>query len=183
MDHLDLSLRFEAPTDAGEFSGYAVIWGERNGHNEIVKRGAFRASIEQHRAAGTKPVMLWSHDPSDIIGVWNEVREDDKGLFVRGQLIIATTRGKEAHELLKAGALNGLSIGFRVLKGGETRQSGVRVLTGVDVREISLVGMPSAGSARITSIRSHGRTSESAAAFVEACRKAKCALAVKRKTA
>lgn len=179
MDHLDLTLRFEAPTDAGEFSGYAVIWGERNAHNEIVKRGAFRASLDQHRAAGTRPVMLWSHDPSDIIGVWTETREDEKGLFVRGQIITATTRGREAYELLKAGALNGLSIGFRVLKGGETRQAGTRILTGIDVREISLVGMPSAGSARITSIRSHGRPIESAAAFIEACRKAKCALIVK----
>jgi hypothetical protein len=181
MDHLDLSLRFEAPNDAGEFSGYAVIWGDRNAHNEIVKRGAFRASLDQHRAAGTRPVMLWAHDPTDIIGVWTEIREDDKGLFVRGQLITSTTRGKEAYDLLKAGALNGLSIGFRVSKGGETRQSGIRVLTGIDVREISLVGMPSAGRARITSIRSSGRPAESAAAFIEACRKAKCALVTKGK--
>jgi HK97 family phage prohead protease len=181
MDHLDLALRFEAPSDTGEFSGYAVIWGERNAHNEIVKRGAFRASLDQHRAAGTKPVMLWSHDPTDIIGVWTEIREDEKGLFVRGQLVTTTTRGREAHDLLKAGALNGLSIGFRVSKGGETRQAGVRILTGIDVREISLVGMPSAGSARITSIRSYGRSTGSAAAFIEACRKAKCALVTKGK--
>ena len=177
MDHLDMNLRFEAPTDAGEFSGYAALFDERNGHGEIVRRGAFRASLDQHRAAGTKPVMLWSHDPSDIVGVWHEVREDEKGLFVRGQLIVSTTRGREAHDLLKAGALNGLSIGFRVLKGGETRQSGARILTGIDVREISLVGMPSAGNARITSIRNlHGRSSESTAAFVAACRKARLSL-------
>lgn len=181
MDHLDLTLRFEAPTDAGEFSGYAVIWGERNGHGEIVRRGAFTASLEQHRAAGTRPVMLWSHDPHVIIGVWTEVREDDKGLFVRGKLITSTTRGREAHELLKAEALNGLSIGFRVLKGGETRQSGVRVLTGIDVREISLVGMPSAGNARITSVRSSGHSAKSVEAFIQSCRKAKTALAAKGK--
>lgn len=183
MDHLDLSLRFDTLTDAGEFSGYAVVWGERNAHNEIVRRGAFRVSLEQHRAAQTKPVMLWSHDPSDIIGVWNEVREDERGLFVRGQLVTTTTRGREAFDLLKAGALNGLSIGFRLLKGGETRQAGTRILTGIDVREISLVGMPSAPNARITSIRSSGRSVESAAAFIEACRKAKCALVTKGKTA
>lgn len=179
MDHLDLALRFDAPTDAGEFSGYAVIWGERNGHGEIVKRGAFKTSLDQHRAAGTRPVMLWSHDTADIIGVWHEVREDDRGLFVRGQLIMTTTRGREAYDLLKAGALNGLSIGFRTFKGGETRQNGTRILTGIDVREISLVGMPSAPNARVTSIRSHGRSVESAAAFIEACRKAKCALVKK----
>ncbi len=181
MDHLDLSLRFETPNDAGEFSGYAVVWDERNGHNEIVKRGAFRSSLDAHRAAGTKPVMLWAHDPRDIIGVWTEIREDEKGLFVRGQIITSTTRGREAYELLKAGALNGLSIGFRMIKGGETRQAGVRILTGIDVREISLVGQPSAPRARITSIRSHGRSVESAAAFVAACRKATSALSSKGK--
>jgi HK97 family phage prohead protease len=180
MDHLDLALRFEAPNDAGEFSGYAVVWDERNRHNEVVRRGAFRATLEQHRAAGTKPVMLWSHDQSDIIGVWNEVREDERGLFVRGRLITSTTRGREAYDLLKAGALNGLSIGFRLMRGGETRQAGLRILTGIDVPEISLVGFPSAPNARVTSIRSHGRSVESAAAFIEACRKAKCALVDKR---
>ena len=181
MDHLDLALRFDAPSDTGEFSGYAVIWGERNGHNEIVQRGAFRASLELHRQAGTRPVMLWSHDPTDIIGVWTEVREDEKGLFVRGQIVTSTTRGREAYELLKAGALNGLSIGFRLNKNGETRQAGTRILTGIDVREISLVGMPSAPNARITSVRSSGRSNESAAAFINACRKAKCALVSKGK--
>ncbi|MDR7147062.1 HK97 family phage prohead protease [Rhizobium sp. BE258] len=180
MDHLDLTLRFEAPNDAGEFSGYAVIWGERNAHNEIVQRGAFSKSLLEHRAAGTKPVMLWAHDPSAIIGVWTETREDDKGLFVRGQLVITTPRGREAYDLLKAGALNGLSIGFRA-RGDKRGPAGVRLLTDIDVREISLVGMPSAGNARITSVRSTGRSNESAAAFVEACRKAAAALATKGK--
>lgn len=179
MDHLDLALRFEAPNDAGEFSGYAVVWDERNGHNEMVQRGAFRKSLTEHRAAGTKPVMLWSHDPAAIIGVWTETREDEKGLFVRGQLVVSTPRGREAYDLLKAGALNGLSIGFRA-RGDKRGANGIRVLTDIDVREISLVGMPSAGNARITSIRSHGRSVESAAAFVQACRKAKCALVDKR---
>ncbi|WP_275788592.1 HK97 family phage prohead protease [Pararhizobium gei] len=180
MDHLDLALRFEAPNEAGEFSGYAVVWGERNGHNEIVQRGAFQKSLLDHRAAGTRPVMLWSHDTSAIIGVWTEIREDDKGLFVRGQLVVSTPRGREAYDLLKAGALNGLSIGFRAPVGRRSAD-GVRILTALDVREISLVGMPSAGNARITSVRSYGRSAESAAAFIEACRKAKCALIAKGK--
>lgn len=180
MDHLDLSLRFDAPNDTGEFSGYAVIWGERNAHNEIVQRGAFQKSLQDHRAAGTRPVMLWAHDTAAIIGVWTEIREDEKGLFVRGQLVISTPRGREAYDLLKAGALNGLSIGFRapVARRGA---DGIRILTAMDVREISLVGLPSAGNARITSIRSHGRPAGSAAAFIEACRKAKCALTTKGK--
>lgn len=137
-------------------------------------------TLDAHRAAGTKPVMLWSHNPADIIGVWDEVREDDKGLFVKGRLITEIASGRDAYERMKAGAVNGLSIGFRVLPGGQRRQAGVRYLTGIDLPEISVVGMPSAGGARITTVRSSGRSKESTAAFVEACRKAKCALATRK---
>lgn len=179
MEHLDLSFRFEPAADAAEFSGYAVVWGERNAHNEIVERGAFAKTLAAHQAAGTRPVMFWSHNREDIIGVWEEVREDEKGLFVRGKLITEINRGKEVHELMKAGAVNGLSIGFRVPKGGEQRRAGTRYLREIDLAEISVVGLPSAGRARITSVRSNGRSTESAAAFIEACRKAKCALVSK----
>ncbi len=181
MDHLDLSFRFEPSSETAEFSGYAVIWGERNGHNEIVQRGAFAKTLAAHKAAGTRPVMLWSHNQSEIIGVWEEIREDERGLFVRGRLLTEITSGREAYERMKAGAVNGLSIGFRLLPGGERRSGGIRYLTGIDLPEISVVGIPSAGSARITSVRHTGRSSESAAAFVEACRKAKCALVSKGK--
>jgi HK97 family phage prohead protease len=125
--------------------------------------------------------MLWSHNPAEIIGVWNVIREDDKGLFVRGKLITEISSGREAYERLKAGAVNGLSIGFRVLPGGETRSAGTRILTSIDLAEISIVGLPSLGGARITDVRSHGRSNGSAAAFIEACRKAQCALASKGK--
>lgn len=181
MDHLDLSFRFQPTSETAEFSGYAVIWGEQNGHKEIVERGAFAKTLAAHKAAGTRPVMLWSHNQSDIIGVWEEVREDEKGLFVRGRLLTEITSGKEAYERMKAGAVNGLSIGFRLLPGGERRSGGIRYLTGIDLPEISVVGIPSAGNARITSVRNSGRSSESAAAFIDACRKAKCALVDKRK--
>ncbi|WAJ30960.1 HK97 family phage prohead protease [Antarcticirhabdus aurantiaca] len=178
MDHLDLAIRFDtAAGDEGEFAGYAALWDERNAHNETVQRGAFRRSLQEHRAVGTRPVMLWSHNPAEIIGVWTEVREDEKGLAVTGKIVTTTVRGREAYDLLKAGALNGLSIGFRA-RGDKRGPNGIRVLTDIDVREISLVGNPSASRARILSIRNHGRPA-SAAAFVEACRKARCALAPK----
>lgn len=181
MDHHDISFRFAPSDDTAEFSGYAAVWGERNGHNEIIQRGAFLKSLAAHLAAGTRPVMLYSHQSSEIIGVWDEVREDDKGLFVRGHLLTDIGAGKDAHVRMKSGAVTGLSIGFRVYPGGERRSAGIRYLTSIDVAEISVVGMPSAGSARITSVRNHGRPAESAAAFIEACRKAKCALIHKGK--
>lgn len=177
--HLDLLTRFETGEE-GIFTGYAVIWGERNGHNEIVQRGAFSRSIAKHQQDGTKPLMLWSHNQAEVIGVWTEIREDERGLFVTGKIVTTTTRGREAFDLLKAGALNGLSIGFRPVT-DKRGAGGVRILTEIDLAEISIVGLPSAARARITSVRSSGRSNESAAAFVEACRKAKCALVSKGK--
>ncbi|ACM35606.1 HK97 family phage prohead protease [Agrobacterium vitis] len=180
LEFADIAVRF-APSDSGEFSGYAVIWAEKNRHNELYRRGAFKRSLDHHSLEGTRPLMLWSHNPSEIIGVWTEVREDDKGLFVQGRFLTEITSGREAYERVKSGAVNGLSIGFRVPPGGETRQAGTRILTNLDLAEVSIVGMPSAGRARITSVRSSGRSVESVAAFVDACRKARCALISKGK--
>lgn len=181
MDHHDISFRFAPSEDTAEFSGYAAIWGERNAHNEIIQRGAFAKSIADHRAAGTRPVMLYSHRSAEIIGVWDDVREDDKGLFVRGHLLTEIDEGKNAYVRMKSGAVTGLSIGFRVYPGGEKRSAGIRYLTSIDLAEISVVGAPSAGGARINSVRNHGRSNESAAAFIDACRKATRALTAKGK--
>jgi HK97 family phage prohead protease len=149
---LDFETRL-ASDDSGTFTGHAAIFDETNSHNEIVKRGAFTRSIADHQARDRKPLMLWSHDPADIIGVWDSVREDSTGLAVSGRLILDSTRGRDAHALLKAGAVTGLSIGFRA-KNSTRNAKGVRVLSDVDLVEISLVGLPSAGNARVTSVRS-----------------------------
>lgn len=172
---LDFEVRFAAEGDEGTFTGYAVIFGELNGHGEIVKRGAFRRSLQEHAARGTKPGLFWSHNPQEPIGTWAEIVEDERGLKVTGKLVLGTTRGREAHELIRAGAINGLSIGFRARN--STRQNGARILTDIDLVEISPVTLPSAGNARITNFRSHqhGRA-ERATAFVNACRQATRAL-------
>ena len=108
-DVLDYSVRFAAPDDAGVFTGHAAVFNEVNAHNEIVKRGAFLRSIADHQTRDIRPPMLWSHDPVDIIGVWTGIREDATGLAVTGQLILDSTRGRDAHALLKARAVTGLS--------------------------------------------------------------------------
>jgi len=151
-DLLDCEVRFAAD-DAGIFTGHAAVFGERNSFNEIVKPGAFVRTLAEHQPRNIRPPMLWSHRTDEIIGVWTDIREDATGLAVTGKLVTKTTRGKEAHALLKAGALNGLSIGFRA-RSAERSNSGSRVLTDIDLVEISLVALPSAGSARIKQVRS-----------------------------
>lgn len=149
---LDFDIRFSAD-DAGSFTGHAAIFDERNSFNEVVKRGAFSRTLAEHQTRNLRPPMLWSHRTDEVIGVWTDIREDATGLAVTGKLVTETAKGKEAHALLKAGALNGLSIGFRA-RGAERAANGLRILTDIDLVEISLVALPSAGNARIKQVRS-----------------------------
>lgn len=153
MERLDLEVKFST-SEAGLLSGYASIFdGEPDSYGDVIARGAFAASLRQYKAAGAAPLLLWQHDPSEPIGVWLELREDQTGLFVSGRLVLDTRRGQEAYALLKAGALNGLSIGYRA-KSHERRPGGGRLLKEIDLIEISLVSIPAASAARITSVKS-----------------------------
>ncbi|WP_182422308.1 HK97 family phage prohead protease [Aureimonas sp. ME7] len=177
-DHLDLAVRFAAPDEAGSFTGLAAIHSEPNSYGETIRFGAFKRTLAEHKRAGTRPLMLRDHDPRLIIGVWEDIVETDKGLSVRGRFILDTVAGAEARALVKAGAFNGLSIGFRARADARSANGG-RVLTDIDLVEISVVGLPAAAKARIKTIHSaHGRSS-SAAAFVEACRKASRSLEIR----
>jgi HK97 family phage prohead protease len=169
-DTLDFEVRL-APDDAGTFSGYAARWGEVNAHNEIVMRGAFARTIADHQQRGINPPLLWAHDQSQPIGVWESLAEDATGLAVRGRIVMETAKGREAHALMKAGAISGLSIGFRNAKATRNAQ-GVRAISDLDLGEISLVTLPSARNARIVSVRS----ASGLAGFTEAVRLATQAL-------
>ena len=92
--------------------------------------------------------MLWQHDPARPIGVWDEVREDAKGLFVRGRLLLEVQAAREAHVLLQAGAIDGLSIGYRTLR-AEKAAGGQRLLHEIELWEVSLVTFPMLPEARV----------------------------------
>lgn len=119
----------------------------------MIAVGAFVDSLKAHKAAGTMPAMLWQHDGAKPIGIWTEMVEDSKGLRIKGQLALETSLGKEAHALLKMGALNGLSIGFISKQWAYDRDTDVRTLTEVDLWEVSLVTFPANGKARVTNVK------------------------------
>lgn len=135
----------------GRISGYGSVFGNADAHGDIVAPGAFAASLQGHKAAGTNPMMLWQHDTDEPIGIWEDLEEDGRGLKLSGKLNLDTQRGREALALVKQGAINGLSIGFRVAKGGaEIDPAGNRKLTKLDLWEVSLVTFPSNGKARLS---------------------------------
>ncbi len=130
----------------GEFCGYASLFHVRDEGGDIVLPGAFAASLRRRGARGVR--MLWQHDPARPLGVWLALREDARGLFVHGRLALNTRQGREAAELLRMGALDGLSIGFRTLRASHDRPRKARLLRAVDLWEISLVTFPMLSGAR-----------------------------------
>jgi hypothetical protein len=122
--------------------GYASLFWTRDLNDDVTAAGAFRKSLE----AG--PIrMLHQHDEAEPVGVWDEAFEDARGLFVRGRIISATPRGRLVATLVRAGALDGLSIGFRQVKA--RRDGALRVLSRVDLWEVSIVTFPMLPQARL----------------------------------
>lgn len=138
-----------AVADGHIIEGYASLFDEVDQGGDTVARGAYQASLAALQAKGCRVKMLWQHDPAQPIGVWEEVREDRRGLWVKGRLITETARGAEASALIAAGAIEGLSIGYRT-KRARSAQHGGRILSEVELWEVSLVTFPMLAAARLT---------------------------------
>ncbi len=134
--------------DGALIAGYASLFGAHDEGGDIVQAGAYGTSLSRLRSAGRRVKMLWQHDPTQPIGIWDEVREDEKGLFVRGRLLLEVQAAREAHALLKAGAIDGLSIGYRTVR-SEKSAGGGRVLHEIELWEVSLVTFPMLPEARV----------------------------------
>ncbi len=152
--HFDVGFEIKAVNADGTVEGYGSVFGVRDNYDDVIAKGAFVQSLKDHKAAGTMPAMLWQHDADKPIGVWTEMVEDEKGLRIKGQLAMETVKGKEAHALLKMGALNGLSIGFMSKEWAYDRETEVRTLTAIDLWEVSLVTFPANEKARVTNVKS-----------------------------
>ncbi|TAG24878.1 MAG: HK97 family phage prohead protease, partial [Rhodobacterales bacterium] len=96
--------------------GYASLFGKSDQGGDIVQKGAYGASLKRLSERGGRVKMLWQHDPGQPIGVWDEVHEDATGLWVKGRILTEVARGREVAALVQAGAIDGLSIGYRTVK-------------------------------------------------------------------
>jgi HK97 family phage prohead protease len=146
-----VDLALERVESDGTFSGYASLFGAVDLGKDVVERGAFAKALRERGAGGIR--MLFQHDPATPIGVWTEIREDHRGLFVRGRLATDVARAREVHALMRAGALDGLSIGFRTVKARRDASSGIRRIIEADLWEISVVTFPMLPGARIETVK------------------------------
>ena len=156
MSHQTLDFQFELKTsgDEGTFTGYGSVFNVKDGGNDIIIPGAFSETLAQQKAVGRMPAMLWQHKQSEPIGVYTKMEEDSVGLAVSGQLALKTARGAEAYELLKMGAISGMSIGYRSKEDSYDRMTGIRTLKRLDLVELSLVTFPMNDASRISSVKS-----------------------------
>ena len=160
-EQIDVAFEYKTDKDEeeqGVFSGYGSVFGNKDLGNDIVVEGAFAKSIGRKGAKAVK--LLYQHKQDEPIGVFDEIIEDKRGLRVKGRLAMGTQRGREVYELMKMGALDGLSIGYKVdPKSIEYDDKGKRrYLKSVDLMEISAVTFPMNPRARVQAVKGTDRT-------------------------
>ncbi|MDP4024452.1 HK97 family phage prohead protease [Methylobacterium sp. NEAU 140] len=147
-------LDLKALKDTGEFEGYgSTFGGEPDAYGDVIAPGAYTASLAAHQAKGTMPKLFWQHDADQPIGKWVGAREDGHGLLMQGKLNMDVQRGREAHALLKAGDIDGLSIGYRIREYSVDTDSGVWTLEKLDLVEVSIVSVGANENAVVQSVK------------------------------
>jgi len=135
----------------GTVEGYASLFGEIDAARDVVMPGAFSRTL---KSRGIRRVpMLFQHDPAEPVGVWLELTEDFRGLRARGKLIPEVARARELFALVKSGAVDGLSIGFRTVRGRLDPATRVRKIIDLDLWEISIVTFPLLSGARVRAVK------------------------------
>lgn len=153
-DNFETEFEVKFLAEGGVFEGYASVFNETDSVRDRVAPGAFTNTLEKARYTGRMPPLLWQHDGSEPIGAWRVMREDAHGLYVKGELFVSDIpRARQAYKLLTEGVVTGLSIGYRAVKSHRDKREGARVLTEVDLQEVSLVTFPALSSARIHSVK------------------------------
>jgi uncharacterized protein len=155
----EIDVRFECRNlmEDGTFEGYGSVFNVLDSYGTKFAPGAFSASLAAHKRAGTMPKLLWQHDPSQPIGVYSSMSEDSRGLVVKGKFVRSVRQGQEAYDLLQAGALDGLSVGFMTQTYDTDPQTGVRTITGADLWEVSIVTFAANPAAKVDNVRAADR--------------------------
>ena len=135
--------------EKGTIAGYGSVFGVEDWYSDIVMPGAFKRTLKERGL----PKMLWQHSSREPLGIWTEAREDEKGLWLEGQLAMKTQRGQDAYELLKMGALDGLSIGFSTKVAEYDDKKHIRKLLDVELFEVSPVTFPANEEALVEEVR------------------------------
>jgi HK97 family phage prohead protease len=167
MEHkfLTFDIKADEATDGvRSFSGYGSVFDTIDSYGDTIVKGAFRQTLKEWKAKSKLPKLLLQHggggffsanaDDMVPIGKWDEMKEDDHGLFVRGHLFdLDTDRAKSVYAAMREKELDGLSIGFRTKKWKFDEDTDIRTLTEIELWEVSLVTFPANDPARVSSVK------------------------------
>jgi HK97 family phage prohead protease len=152
---MDFQFNMKGLSEDGTFTGYASVFNVVDAQKDVIRRGAFRRTLLER---GGEVKLLWQHKIDEPIGLFTKIFEDSHGLYVEGKLLLSVQRGEEAYALLKSGAINGMSIGYSVVDAEYDNTSGIRLISAVDLYEISLVTFPANEAATVNSVKSIPKT-------------------------
>jgi HK97 family phage prohead protease len=154
-DILDIECDYKGidADEDGSFEGYASVFGNKDLGNDVIKQGAFAKSIYEKKPRQIK--LLYQHKTDEPIGVIDSLEEDKRGLKIKGRLAMGTQKGKEVYELMKMGALDSMSIGYRLSPDDYKYSDKLkkRTITNLDLMEISMVTFPMNPKAKITKVK------------------------------
>lgn len=153
-EYLTCSHGFEIKSlsQEGTFRGYASTYSVDQQKDQIVP-GAFRNSLKRWRVQKKWPFLLWHHHLDQPIGRWTNMREDNKGLFVEGELLLDVQKAREVYTLMKQGILDSLSIGFQPLMCRLDSVQKVRKIFQLHLVEVSIVTTPANTEANIQQVK------------------------------
>ena len=147
-------LEIKSLKENGEFEGYgSTFGGEPDAYGDVIAPGAYTESLARHKAKGTMPKLFWQHNSDEPIGKWLDANEDNHGLLMQGKLNMDVQRGREAYALLKAGDIDGLSIGYRIKEYSVDTESGVWTLEKLDLVEVSIVSVGANENSVVQSVK------------------------------
>lgn len=163
-----IAIDIKSVRDDGFFVGYASVFSQRDLGGDVVMPGAFTKSLQRYPPNRVR--MLWQHRQDEPIGFWTALTEDGRGLKAEGQIILDAPQGKAAHALLKSGAIDGMSIGYSVVRDELDKKSGSRLLHEVELREISIVTFPMCADATVSAVKQSQTDFQSLVAAINAGR-------------
>lgn len=150
LDFLDFPMQVKSLDDVGTFEGYASVYGNLDLGGDIVEKGAFK---EFERTSDGQIRILSQHKTHDPVGK-AQLIDSDQGLIVKGRLLLSIAKAREVYELMKAGIVEGLSVGYDVIQpGGSEMKKGVRHLKSLKLFEVSLVTFGMNPLARLTGVK------------------------------
>jgi len=129
------------------FEGYASMFGGVDSYGDSIVKGAYEKTLQNRE----RPVRLrWNHY-GPVIGKLPELREDDYGLYVKGELTPGHSLANDVYASLKHGAVDGMSIGYIVID--SEQMGGIEYLKEIELIEISIVEEPADLGAKVSNVK------------------------------